>query len=109
MGSDVAGINRAMAGDIAETIKDLTGLDLRAVKDPEVLILIADLKDLNERVNKDKKWIWKGINDLLDRDEKKERIRQFVEWQEDIREDVSRLGLANGNISISEGLDEGII
>jgi hypothetical protein len=101
MSNDVLRMNRAISGDIAESVKELTGIDLRMVKDPETLLLIMDLKKMAKA---------KGMNDIipmLDQDEKIERAYQYIQWQKDIREDISKLGLASGNKNIEDGFDEG--
>jgi hypothetical protein len=100
-------ILRSMGGDMAEAIEDVTGYNLRAVTDPEPLILIGQLRRTAAKMWKDERNPKRRIvNDILDDLEKQERTRQFMTWQYRLHQDLSVMSLGLGNIDDAVDLDE---
>jgi hypothetical protein len=100
MSDQVAMMNRSMAGDIAETIKRQSGIDLRMVTDPEPFLI---LERLRRRLKATKR---EYLLDLLDEAEQVLRAEQYIEWTDLIKEDVSVLGLGIGSVKKPVGLDD---
>ena len=100
MSDDVVKINRAISGDVAKLSEELTGLDLRMVRDPFPLLTLARLRRVADRRNK------KLAVALLELQEKVIRAKQYGDWSRELREDISKLGLAYGNIKPESGIDE---
>lgn len=102
-------ILRSMGGDMAEAIEEKTGLDLRAVTDPEALLIIRDLlatarkmfPDYNGVPNRKRKMVEKILKDQ----ERKIRTDQFMSWQHRLHQDLSVMSLGLGNVDDYLDLD----
>jgi hypothetical protein len=97
---DESRIIRSIAGDIADASKELTGLDLRMVQDPEGLIHLQDLREWAEQMGKG------YLEKDLDRMEKRIRAIEYIKWKRALNNDLSKLGTGLGNIDEAIDINE---
>lgn len=97
---DESRIIRSIAGDIADVSKELTGIDLRMIQDPEPLLLLEDLREYAERMGKG---FLKGD---LDRMERRVRAEEYVKWRRALNNDLSKLGTGLGNVDEATDIQE---
>lgn len=100
MSEELAKLNRAISGDVAHLSKELTGFDLRMMRDPEPLLLIERLRKYAKKKGKTR------VVALLDEQEKIVRARQYLAFTKGLKEDITKLGLAFGNIKLDTGIEE---
>jgi hypothetical protein len=100
MSDDTFKLSRALSGDVAHLSKELTGLDLRMMKDVEPLLIIERLRNYAKSRKKEK------VVSFLDKQEKIVRARQYLLFTRDLREDISKLGIAFGNLQPANGINE---
>lgn len=100
MSEEMVKLNRAISGDVAHLSKELTGLDLRMMRDPEPLLLIERLRNYAKLKGKTQ------VVTLLDQQEKIVRARQYLQFTKGLKEDITKLGLAFGNIQLPSGIEE---
>ena len=93
MGSgDEAKMLRSIAGDVAEQIKDITGMDLRCIVDPTPLFRLQDLRDTAKDMKLDG-----SLEPEFKKIESRIRANQYMKWQEKLETDLSILGTGSGN------------
>ena len=91
---------RSIAGDVAERSEEITGIDLRMIKDPTPLFILEDLKVAAKLMGKG--FLLKDLEVL----EKRIRAVQYVDWRGSFTQDLTGLGLGLGNIDESFDMGE---
>lgn len=112
MGTPEGNMLRSMGGDMAVMAMEIDGIDLRRIVDPEPFLIIKELKRVSEIMKRSSQISRGDLNrvlERLDRCEKNLRSKQYIEWQQGLSQDISKMSLALGNVDDYEELDDFVI
>jgi len=98
--TDEASMLRSIAGDVAERSEDITGIDLRMVRDPTPLFIIEDLKEAARLMKRP--YLIRDLEKL----EKRVRAMQYIDWGRSFTQDLTKIGLGLGNVQDGYGMEE---